>query len=240
MRNEITHRYPTTGTGFLRLAVIRQPLRSTKGLRFGFPLWQRKLVRNSTTDLEYAICSAMKTCLETPAGLLDTNPLPDTGSPQVVAVTIPTKPDALSDIVQLVRAILNGEEWWQAHKDSTSVLWGAVNFPDPVVLDITKPEKSQQWVARVCRGVVFLLTGIPRLLHRLVFGSTHRQKELYVTVTRLFPELGAMQRLLHILKPGAHLINGTGKTGHGFGMRQHQSVTPTQQNSHGEQEPVQR
>jgi hypothetical protein len=153
LRNTIAHQYPNVGTGFFRLAVIRRPLRSKKGWRWGFPLRQRKLIRTSTNALEDHIRTAIRDCLETSAGLLDTNPLPAPGVPQVVAVSAPVKPEALSDIVQRVKAILNREEWWQPHKDTTNLLWGAINFPDPVVLDITKPEKSTHWLARLWRAV---------------------------------------------------------------------------------------
>jgi hypothetical protein len=159
--------------------------------------------------------------------------------PQAVAVAVPVKPDQLSDIVQRAKAILNREEWWQRHKDTTSLLWGAINFPDPVVLDITKPEKATHWLARLWRAAAFLLTILPRLLHRVVFGRNYRQKELYVTVTRLFPELGALNRLQHILHPVGLMTNGAADTGWGFGTERHMPTTPPPQNSHADTEPVQ-
>jgi hypothetical protein len=72
--NTITHQYPNVATGFFRLAVIRRPLRSKKGWRLGFPLRQRKLIRTNTNALEDHIRTAIRDCLETPAGLLDTTP----------------------------------------------------------------------------------------------------------------------------------------------------------------------
>jgi hypothetical protein len=237
LRNAITHQYSNVGTGFLRLGVLRRPLRSKKGWRWGFPLRQRKVIRTSTNALEDHIRTAIRDCLETPIGLLDTNPLPVAGIPQVVAVSAPVKPDALSDIAQRVQAILAREEWWQAHKDTTNLLWGAINFPDPVVLDITKPEKATHWLARLWRAAAFLLTMLPRLLHRVVFGRNHRQKDLYITVTRLFPELGALIRLQSILQ-AAGQTNGSGATGAGFGTHQHQVATPVAENSHKTHDPV--
>jgi hypothetical protein len=146
----------------------------------------------------------------------------------------------LSGIVQTMKAILTREEWWQAHKETTSLLWGAINYPDPVVLDITQPEKSTHWIARLLRALAFLLTFIPRLLHRVVFGTNHRQKDLYVTVTRLFPELGALNRLHSILHAAGFMTNGAGDTGYGFGMNRHQVTAPPEQNSHEAQDPVRR
>jgi hypothetical protein len=244
IRNAIKHQHPAAGdgqqsrrNGFLRLSVIRRPVRSVKAWCFSIPLRQRKLVRTSTNDLEYAIRTAIRDCLETTAGLLDTNPLPTAGIPQVVAVSVPVKADKLSDIVQTVKAILNREEWWQPHKDTTSLLWGAINFPDPVVLDITRSEPSDGWITRLRRAVTWLVTILPRLLHRLVFGSNHQQQELYITVTRLFPEMGALHRLQSILH-AAGQTNGFGDTGYGFGMHRHQVTTPVEENSHEAAEPV--
>ena len=245
LRNAIKHQYPAAGdgqqsrrNGFFQLSVIRQPVRSVKVWCFSIPFRQRKLVRTSSNDLEYAIRTAIRDCLETPGGLLDSNPLPVAGIPQVVSVSVPVKPEKLSDIVQTVKAILSREEWWQPHKDRTSLLWGAISFPDPVVLDITQPEPSDGWVTRLRRAVTWLLTILPRLLHRAVFGSNHRQQELYITVTRLFPELGALNRLRSLLHPAGVMANGQEAPGCGFGMNQHQVTTPTPQNSHAEAEPV--
>jgi hypothetical protein len=234
----VTHQYPEARNGFLRLSVIRRPLRSKKGWRFGIPLRQRKLIRNSTNELEYEIRSDIKGCLETPVGLLDTNPLPHPGIPQVVAVSIPVKPDQLTDIVRLVTAMLNREEWWQQHKASTTLLWGAVNFPDPIVVDITRPVPATGWVRRSYRAALWLVTLPPRLLHLLVFGRNHRQRELYATVTRLFPELGAHARLQHILRPDGSKTNGTARQGWGFGSFEHVVTEPPPQNSHADTAPV--
>ncbi|HEX2243476.1 MAG TPA: hypothetical protein VHK27_09530, partial [Gammaproteobacteria bacterium] len=85
--NDVTHQYPAARNGFFRIAVIRRVLRSRKAWRLGIPLRQRKLIRSNTNDLEYAIRTAIKDCLETPGGLLDTNPLPNGGIPQVVCVS---------------------------------------------------------------------------------------------------------------------------------------------------------
>jgi hypothetical protein len=245
IRNAIKHRYPAAGdgqqhprNGFLRLSVIRRKVRSVKVWCFSIPFRQRKVVRTSANDLEYAIRTAIRDCLETPAGLLDTNPLPQPGIPQVVSVSVPVKPEVLSDIVQTVKAILNREEWWQPHKDTTSLLWGAINFPDPVVLDITRSEPSDRWVTRLRRGGSWLLTIVPRLLHLVIFGRNHRQQELSITVTRLFPELGALNRLQHILHPAGFMGNGHGATGCGFGTHQHQITAPPEPNSHAEPDPV--
>jgi hypothetical protein len=82
----------------------------------------------------------------------------------------------LSGIVQTMKAILTREEWWQAHKETTSLLWGAINYPDPVVLDITQPEESTHWIARLLRALAFLLTFIPRLLHRVVLAPITGRK----------------------------------------------------------------
>jgi hypothetical protein len=238
LRNAIAHQYPNVGTGFFRLAVIRRPLRSKKGWRWGFPLRQRKLIRTSTNALEDHIRTAIRDCLETTAGLLDTNPLPVAGVPQVVAVSVPVKAEQLNDTVQRVKAILNREEWWQHHKDTTSLLWGAINFPDPVVLDITRSEPSDGWVTRLRRGGSWLVTIVPRLLHLVIFGRNHRQQELSITVTRLFPEMGALNRLQHILHPVGFMANGQGASGCGFGTHQHQVTAPPEPNSHAEPDPV--
>jgi hypothetical protein len=86
--NAIKHQYPAAGdgqqpsrNGFLRLSVIRRPVRSVKAWCFSIPFRQRKVVRTSTNDLEYAIRTAIRDCLEMPTGLLDTNPLPAAGIP---------------------------------------------------------------------------------------------------------------------------------------------------------------
>jgi hypothetical protein len=236
--NAVTLQYPTAGTGFFRLAVIRRVLRSKKAWRLGIPLRQRKLIRNSTNELEYAIRTAIKDCLETAGGLLDTNPLPKEGMPQVVCVSVPVKPDQLPAIVRSVRAILFREAWWQQHKDTTNLLWGAINFPDPLVIDITQPVPSSGWVTRSYRAAVWLVTLLPRLLHLLVFGRNHRQRELYATVTRLFPELGASARLHHILHPDGRKTNGTAGEGWGFGSFEHLVTEPPSQNSHADTAPV--
>jgi hypothetical protein len=230
--NDVTHRYPEARNGFLRLAVIRMPLRSKKGWRFGIPLRQRKLIRSNTNELEYAIRNGIKTCLETPYGLLDTNPLPHSGIPQVVCVSVPVKPDQLTIIVRAVKAMLEREEWWQQHEDTTNLLWGAVNFPDPMVIDITQPVPANGWVRRVFRAGLWLVTLVPRLLHLVVFGRNHHQKELYATVTRLFPELGAYARLHHILSADGIVPDGDGRTGWGFGSFEHLVSEPPVQNGH--------
>jgi hypothetical protein len=243
--NAMKHQLPAAGNGqdamqngFFRLAVIRTALPSTKAWHWGFPLRQRKLIRSSTNDLEYGIRNAIYACLETSSGLLDTNPLPKAGIHQVVAVSVPVKPETLSDIVQSVKAILSREAWWGKHKDTTNLLWGAVNFPDPAVLDVAKPVQSPGWVIRWRNRCFWLITVVPRLLHRLFFGANHTQRELYITVTRLFPEMGAMQRLQHILQPGVRQPDGVGETGRGFGTREHLLPTPPPQNSHEDKEPV--
>jgi V8-like Glu-specific endopeptidase len=236
--NAVTHQYPTARNGFLRLAVIRRPLRSKKAWRAGIPLRQRKLIRSSTNELEYDIRSAIKACLETPSSLLDTNPLPQAGIPQVVAVGIPVKPDQLTDIGRSVTAMLNREEWWQKHKETTTLLWGAINFPDPVVIDITKALPVTGWVSRSFRAAMWVVTFLPRLLHRLVFGRNHHQRELYTTVTRLFPELHAYSRLHRILHPDGIVPDGEAGTGWGFGSFEHLATEPFQQNNHADTTPV--
>jgi S1-C subfamily serine protease len=238
LRNAVTHQYPEARNGFFRLAVIRRVLRSKKAWRFGIPLRQRKLVRSSDNELEYAIRTAIKDCLETPAGLLDTNPLPNAGIPQVVAVSIPVKPDQLPDIVRSVTAMLAREEWFQKHKDTTNLLWGAINFPDPIVIDITKPLPATGWLTRIRRYAVWLLTLPPHLLHLLVFGRNHSQRELYTTVTRLFPELHAYTRLQHILHPDGLMTDGQAGAGWGFGSFEHLVTEPPPQNSHVDTAPV--
>jgi S1-C subfamily serine protease len=232
--NDVTHQYPAARNGFFRIAVIRRVLRSRKAWRLGIPLRQRKLIRSNTNDLEYAIRTAIKDCLETTAGLLDTNPLPTAGIPQVVCVSIPVKQEQLTNIVRAVTAMLAREEWWQKHSATTNLLWGAINYPDPIVIDITKAVPTTGWVRRSLRAVVWLLTLVPRLLHLLVFGRNHQQRELYATVTRLFPELGAYSRLHHILHPDGIQTNGTGKQGWGYGSLEHLVTAPPQQNNHAD------
>jgi S1-C subfamily serine protease len=234
----VTHQYPTARNGFFRLAVIRRVLRSKKAWRLGIPLRQRKLIRNTTNELEYAIRTAIKDCLETAAGLLDTNPVPNGGIPQVVCVCVPVKPDQLTTIVRSVTAMLNREEWWQQHKDTTNLLWGAINFPDPVAVDITQPVPATGWIKRSLRGLVWLVTLPPRLLHLLVFGRNHQQRELYTTVTRLFPELGAYTRLHHVLHPAGIKTNGTVRQGWGLGSFEHLVTAPASDNSHAETAPA--
>jgi hypothetical protein len=236
--NDVTHQYPEARNGFLRLAVIRRVLRSKKAWRLGIPLRQRKLVRSNTNDLEYAIRSAIKDCLETPAGLLDTNPLPQPGIRQVVAVSIPVKPDQLTTIVHAIKAMLDREEWFQQHKATTNLLWGAINFPDPMVIDITQPVPASGWVRHVFRAGLWLVTLIPRLLHLVVFGRNHRQKGLYATVTRLFPELGVYARLHHILNADGIVPDGDGRTGWGFGSFEHLVTAPPAQNGHADTMPA--
>jgi S1-C subfamily serine protease len=236
--NAVTHQHPTARNGFFRLAVIRRSLRSRKAWRFGIPLRQRKLVRSSTNDLEYAIRTAIKDCLETPAGLLDTNPLPQPGIQQVIAVSIPVKPDQLTNIVRSVTAILAREEWWQQHSPTTSLLWGAINFPDPLVVDITQPVPTTGWLTRSYRAALWLFTLLPRLVHLLIFGRNHRQRELYATITRLFPELGAYARLQHILNTDGIVPDGDERTGWGFGSFEHLVTAPPSQNSHADTAPV--
>jgi hypothetical protein len=234
----VTHQYPDAGNGFLRLAVIRLLLRSKKGWRVGIPLRQLKLIRNSTNELEDDIRRAIKTCLETASGLLDTNSLPPPGIPQVVCVSVPVKPDQLAAIVRSVTAMLAREEWFQKHKDTTNLLWGAINFPDPLVIDITQPLPATGWVRRVARAALWLLTLPLHLVHLLVFGRNHRQKELYATVTRLFPELGAYARLHHILNADGIVPDGDGRTGWGFGSFEHLVTAPSAQNGHEAAAPV--
>jgi V8-like Glu-specific endopeptidase len=236
--NDVTHGYPNARNGFFRIAVIRRVLRSRKAWRLGFPLRQRKLIRSNTNDLEYAIRTAIKDCLETPAGLLDTNPLPTAGIPQVVCVSIPVKQEQLTNIVRSLKAMLEREEWWQNHSATTNLLWGAINYPDPIVIDITKAVPTSGWLTRSYRAALWLVTLLPRLLHLLVFGRNHQQRELYATVTRLFPELGAYSRLHHILHPEGMQTNGTGNQGWGYGSLEHLATAPPQQNSHAETAPA--
>jgi hypothetical protein len=236
--NDVTHQYPAARNGFFRIAVIRRVLRSRKAWRLGIPLRQRKLIRSNTNDLEYAIRTAIKDCLETPAGLLDTNPLPTVGIPQVVCVSIPVKQEQLINIVRSVTAILEREEWWQKHSATTNLLWGAINYPDPIVIDITKAVPTTGWLTRSYRVAVWLVTLLPHLLHLLVFGRNHQQRELYATVTRLFPELGAYSRLHHILHPEGIQTNGTGKQGWGYGSLEHLATAPPPQNSHVDTAPA--
>lgn len=249
LRHFITHSQPAARaadgsreaeqrTGFLRMAVVRTPLRSKKALRWGFPLRQLKLVQTRGNQLDYTVRSAIKEALENPAALLDTNPLPKPGVPQVVAVTLPVKRHELSKIVRSVKAILGQEEWYHPHAASTNLLFGSVNFTEPIAVSVDEPEQDIGWGTRVFRGCISLATAIPRFLHQLVFGKNHRQKQLYVTVTRLFPELGAMQRLQHILSPVAPVTTGAGDAGHGFGTRRHQAAAPVAENSQKAHEPV--
>jgi hypothetical protein len=249
LRHFITHSQPGGSTadgreqeeqrtGFLRMAVVRTPLRSKKAWRLGFPLRQLKLVQTRGNQVDFAVRSAIKEALENPAALLDTNPLPTPGVPQVVAVTLPVKRHELSKIVRSVKAILGKEEWYHPHAVSTNLLFGSVNFTDPVALTVDEPEQDIGLVTRVLRGCFSLATAIPRLGHRLVFGKNHQQKELYVTVTRLFPELGPMHRLEAILHPTARVTDGVSQTGYGFGTRQHVLTTQPQQNSHPDKDPV--
>jgi V8-like Glu-specific endopeptidase len=230
--NDVTHQYPAARNGFFRLAVIRRVLRSRRAWRLGIPFRQRKLIRSNTNDLEYDIRSAIKDCLETPAGLLDTNPLPTAGIPQVVCVSIPVKQDQLVVIVRAVKAILEREEWWQKHSATTNLLWGAINYPDPIVIDITKAVPATGWVTRTVRAAVWLLTLVPRLLRLVVFGRNHRQRELYATVTRLFPELHAYARVQHILNTDGIVPDGEAGTGWGFGSFEHLVTAPPAQNGH--------
>jgi hypothetical protein len=203
------------------------------------PLRQLKLVRTRGNQVDYAVRLAIKECLETASGLLDTNPLPAAGIPQIVAVTLPVKPVELSAISRLVKAILSKEDWWQAHAPGTSLLFGSVNFTDPAALTVDTPERSVGWVARFFRRCIFLTTAPPRSLHRIVFGQSHRQKELYVTVTRLFPELGQLHRLEAILHPTARATDGISQQGYGFGMRQAIVPAPVQENNKEASAPVQ-
>jgi hypothetical protein len=226
-------------TGFLRMAVVRTPLRSKKALRWGFPLWQLKLVQTRGNQVDYAVRSAIKEALENPSALLDTNPLPAVGVPQVLAVTLPVNRHQLSKIVRPVKAILSREEWYQAHAPTTNLLFGSVNFTDPVALTVDEPEKDIGWVTRMLRRCVSFTTAIPRIGHRLVFGTNHQQ-QLYVTVTRLFPELGPIHRLEAILNPTARATDGISQKGYGFGMRQDNVSAPVQENSKEATAPAQR
>jgi V8-like Glu-specific endopeptidase len=236
--HEVTHQYSDSRNGFFRLAVIRRVLRSKKAWRFGIPLRQRKLIRSNTNDLEDDIRRGIRDCLETPVGLLDTNPLPLAGIPQVVCVSVPVKEDQLTTIVRAVTAMLEREEWWQKHKAMTNLLWGAINFPDPLVIDITKAVPATGWLRRTLRAVLWLLTLPPRFLHLVVFGRNHQQRELYATVTRLFPELGAYARLQQILNTDGRMMDGDGGTGWGFGEFKHLVTAPVSQNSHADTAPV--
>jgi hypothetical protein len=235
LRNAIKHNHPVGSaeddnrqpediTGFFRMAVVRTPLRSRKAWHWGFPLRQRKLVQTRGNQVDFAVRSAIKEALESDSGLLDTNPLPEAGVPQVLAVTLPVKRHELRTIVRSVMAILRREAWYQAHAPTTNLLFGSVNFDDPVVLDIDQPGESPGWFTRILRACFCGITLVPRFLHRLVCGKNHQQ-QLYVTVTRLFPELGPMQRLQAILHPGGLGTNGAVETGHGFGTRQHVLTT---------------
>jgi V8-like Glu-specific endopeptidase len=236
--NDVTHQYPHARNGFFRLAVIRRVLRSRRAWRLGIPLRQRKLIRSTTNDLEYAIRSGIRDCLETPSGLLDTNPLPNAGIPQVVCVSVPVKQEQLPAIVRSVKAMLAREEWWQKHSATTSLLWGAINYPDPIAIDITQAVPATGWLTRSFRAAVWLLTLVPQLLHRLVFGRNHHQRELYATITRLFPELGAYARLHHILNTEGIVADGEASQGWGFGSFEHLVTAPPSQNSHADAAPV--
>jgi hypothetical protein len=79
---------------------------------------------------------------------------------------------------------------------------------------------------------------LPLLLHLVVFGRNHQQQELCVTVTRLFPEMGALNRLRSLLHPAGFMTNGREATGCGFGTNQHQITIPPEQNSHADSDPV--
>jgi hypothetical protein len=226
-------------TGFLRMAVVRTPLRSKKAWRWGVPLRQLKLVQTRGNQVDYAVRSAIKEALENPSALLDTNPLPKAGVPQVLAVTLPVNRHQLSKIVRSVKAILGKEAWYQAHAPTTNLLFGSVNFTDPVALTVDEPEQDIGWVSRLLRRCFSLTTAIPRLGHRLVFGTNHQQ-QLYVTVTRLFPELGPMHRLEAILNPTARATDGISQKGYGFGMGQDIVPAPVQENSKEATVPAQR
>jgi hypothetical protein len=242
LHHAITHMRPVGGasdvtrqgdppTGFFRLAVVRMPLRSQKAWCWGFPLRQLKLVQTRGNQVDYAVRSAIKEALESPSALLDTNPLPPVGVPQVLAVTLPVKRHELSKIVRSVKAILGKEAWYQAHAPATNLLFGSVNFTDPVALNVDEPEQDIGWFTRLLRVCISLSTTVPRLGHQLVFGKNHRQQELYVTVTRLFPELGPIHRLEAILNPAARGTAGVSQIGYGFGRRQHSLTTTPQQNN---------
>jgi hypothetical protein len=236
--NEVTHQYPDSRNGFFRLAVIRRVLRSRRAWRFGIPLRQRKLIRTNTNDLEDDIRRGIRDCLETPSGLMDTNPLPNAGIPQVVCVSVPVKQDQLTHIVRAVTAMLAREEWFQQHKDTTTLLWGAINYPDPILIDITKAVPATGWLTRSYRAAVWLVTLVPRLLHLLVFGRNHRQRELYATVARLFPELGTSARLQRILSTEGIVPDGAARAGKGFGSFEHVVAAPPSGNSHADAAPV--
>jgi hypothetical protein len=186
LRNAMKHNHPTnraedttsepvTPTGFFRMGVICAPLRSQKAWRWGIPLRQRKVVQTRGNQVDYAVRSVIKEALETTRGLLDTNPLPEAGREQIIAVTLPVTPDQLSKIVRSVKAILSREAWWQAHAPTTQLLFGSVNFTDPEVLHADEPQQSFGWFTRFLRVCFRLVTLVPRLLHRLVFGKNHHQ-----------------------------------------------------------------
>jgi hypothetical protein len=241
LHHAITHMHPVGSaaagirpdappTGFFRMAVVRMPLRSKKAWRWGVPLRLLKLLETRGNQVDYAVRSAIKEALENPSALLDTNPLPQPGVPQVVAVTLPVKRHELSKIVRSVKAILGKEEWYQPHAASTNLLFGSVNFTDPIALTVDEPEQDIGWVTRVLRRCIRCTTAIPRLGHRLVCGNNHQQ-QLYVTVTRLFPELGPIHRLEAILHPTARATDGVSQKGYGFGSGQDIVPAPPQENS---------
>jgi hypothetical protein len=178
-------------------------------------------VRTPDNKLEYQVVTGMRECLETAKGLLDKNPLPPAGVPQEVAVTLPVKPEELGPISHTVKEILNREEWWAKHKASTNLLFGSANFLDPMVFDVTQPPQSIHWFARILHATTWCLTILPRFCHRLIFGENHNQRDLYVTVTRLFIDQGPIQRLQHILHPAAALGFSPSQEGWGLGTKQH-------------------
>jgi S1-C subfamily serine protease len=93
-------------------------------------------------------------------------------------------------------------------------------------------------VRRSYRAAVWLITLLPRLLHLLVFGRNHRQRELYATVTRLFPELGVSTRLQQILNPDGFAPDGEVGTGYGFGSFEHLVTAPPAQNGYADTTPA--
>jgi hypothetical protein len=155
-----------------------------------------------------------------------------------VCISVPVKQEQLAAIVRSVKAILAREEWWQKHSATTNLLWGAINYPDPLAIDITQAVPATGWLTRSYRAAVWLLTLLPRLLHLLVFGRNHQQRELYATVTRLFPELGAYTRLHRILHPDGMKPKGTARQGWGFGRFEHLVTEPSSRNSHADTAPV--
>jgi V8-like Glu-specific endopeptidase len=101
-----------------------------------------------------------------------------------------------------------------------------------MVIDITQPLPATGWLTRTYRAALWLLTALPRLAHLLIFGRNHRQRELYATVTRLFPELGAYARSQHILNADGIVPDGDERTGWGFGSFEHLVTAPSAQNGH--------